>query len=322
MNSNYLVLLISLCLPFTTPIQSLCQQKSATVKASESINKKTKEIHDDTREIGIQANQAAGNVQKTVDEIHSLVEVLEPIFKFRLKRKKISEPNTFANPTKSQLIIDNNTSNSKQQNDSENRSSESNQFAPEEIETEGLAYNADGTANLGNQNNKQFGCYLNIKEGLVMDDVDVIDKTDQVDLIYTATHHYGPEPMYALLTPAYAKREFTANYYFRGSTYKDHNIPVKQWEKLNDSEIALTNLTSARFEKLKQSTQLISLVKQTPGFKELYFSRVKLTGQVFAIKTEMNNRRVYGLMHVVDHVGTSGENGYLKVKIKLAYEPI
>ncbi len=322
MKSNTLFILIVFLICILIPRWSTCQQKSVAVKTTESINKKTKEIQEDTHEIGKQVKQASANVQNTVEEIQSIAEVLEPIFKFRLKKKKSIETSSINDPSKSQL--NKNTDNSKMDlnKDTETNEPASKQLVPEEFEPESIAYNKDGTANLGNQNNKEFGCYLNIIEGLIMDDVDVIDKTDQVDLIYTATNHYGAEPMYALLTPAYAKREFTANYYFRGTTYKDHNIPVKLWDKLNDSEIALTNLTSVRFEKLKQPQQLISLVKQTPGFKELYFTRVKLTGQVFAIKTEMNNRRVYGLMHVVDHLGTTGENGYLKVKIKLAYEPI
>lgn len=37
-------------------------------------------------------------------------------------------------------------------------------------EPESASYNTDGSANLGNQNNQKYGCYLDMMSGLVMDD--------------------------------------------------------------------------------------------------------------------------------------------------------
>jgi hypothetical protein len=37
---------------------------------------------------------------------------------------------------------------------------------------------------------------------------------------------------------------------------------------------------------------------------------------VFAVKVEQENRTVYALVAVMKHFGTSGSNGYLKIKVK------
>jgi hypothetical protein len=123
--------------------------------------------------------------------------------------------------------------------------------------------------------------------------------------------------MYALLTPAYVKNDIFANYYFRGPLYKDANIPVRQWDVVNESEIALTQLTGAQFDKIRDNNQLMAVIKRIPGFKEKFESRTKIEGKVFAIKTEMGDRTAYGLLLVTNHYGTTGSSGYLKIKLKV-----
>ena len=65
------------------------------------------------------------------------------------------------------------------------------------------------------------------------------------------------------------------------------------------------------------NNQLMAVIKQCGGFKDRYESRVKMDGKVFAIKTEMGNRTAYGLIHVINQYGTTGENGYLRIKLKV-----
>jgi hypothetical protein len=182
---------------------------------------------------------------------------------------------------------------------------------------ESPAYNTDGTANLGSQNHTMYGCYLDILKGAVMDDIDAAGNSKSVDIIFTATDYYGSAPMYAFLTPSYVKNDFFSNYYFRGAKYKDANIPPKQWSDVVESEIALTPYTGFQFDKIQTNDQLMAVVKQCSGFKDKFESRTKLDGKIFAIKTEIDSRTCYGLLYVVTHYGTTGANGYLKVKLKV-----
>ena len=187
----------------------------------------------------------------------------------------------------------------------------------EEVIPESSSYNTDGTANLGNQNNKEFGCYLDMTSGTVLDEVDAAGNTRSVDLIFTATDYFGSAPMYAFLSPSLVKNDVFANYYFRGSQFKDANIPVRQWEEVNESEIALTNLTLERFEKIKNNNQLTAVIKQTTGFKDRFESRSKIQGKVFAVKTHMAQHEALGLIYIVDQLASTGVNGFLKIKIKV-----
>lgn len=42
-----------------------------------------------------------------------------------------------------------------------------------------------------------------------------------------------------------------------------------------------------------------------------------MNGKVFAVKTHLGNREAYGLIYIVDQFGTTGTNGYLKIKLKV-----
>ncbi len=122
--------------------------------------------------------------------------------------------------------------------------------------------------------------------------------------------------MYALLSTALVNNDIFANYYFRGPVYKDQNIPVREWNEVNESEIAMTSITPLQFEKIKDDKQLEAVIKRTTGFKDKLESRTKLSGRIIAVKTKMMNREAYGLIYIMEQHGTTGTNAYLKIKLK------
>jgi hypothetical protein len=151
-----------------------------------------------------------------------------------------------------------------------------------------------------------------------MDEIEVAGNSKSVDLIFTATNAFNEQvPMYAFLTPSYVKNDAFAYNFFKGTKYKDRNIPPAEWEEVNESEVAMTSLSGEQFEKIQNNNQLMAVVKQIKGFGQKVESRVKLEGKVIAVKTEMGDRTAYGLIYIVNHFGTTGDNGYLKVKIKV-----
>jgi hypothetical protein len=295
------------------PVQAQNQKPKGikkVVKGTEKMNSNTKEVNEQTAEMNNQVQEANANVKASVENVKAIIQVFEPIRRLHLKKKNAGNTEGSGSSGESSNQQSDNTGDT---GGSYTESTDNNAV----YETESAEYNTDGTANLGSQNHKEYGCYIDITQGLIMDEVDASDKTAAVDLIFTATDYYGSAPMYALLTPAYVKNDFFANYYFRGPKYKDANIPVKQWEEVNESEVALTSLSPSQFDKIQNNNQLMAVVKKTTGFKEKYESRTKIEGKVFAIKTEMGNRTAYGLMYVMNHYGTTGTNGYLKIKLKV-----
>ncbi|MEI2694345.1 MAG: hypothetical protein V9E90_04685 [Saprospiraceae bacterium] len=281
------------------------------------MTKKTEQLNTKTSELNKQTQQSADNIKSAGKNIKSIVAVFEPILSLRLKKKNIAEPQE--NNSENKAVASEQT-----QQESSASATEASDNQSTEIESQALevysvdpSYNSDGTANLGNQNHPEFGCYIDIMTGTIMDEVDVAGQTGRVDLIFTATDYYGSAPMYAFLTPSYVKNDLFSNYYFRGPVYKDANIPVRQWDEVNESEVALTNLTAVQFDKIKNNDQLMAVVKKTPGFKDKIESRTKIEGKIFAIKTEMGSRTTYGLLQIVNQYGTTGKNGYLKIKLKV-----
>jgi len=295
---------------------SITAQENTSNKSSK-MTKKTEQLNTKTSELNNQTQQSAENIKKAAKNIKSIISVFEPILSLKLN-KKITAESQENPPDPHDAIVE--------QTQQESGTASTAVTEPQSAETEAQGtvahsedplYNSDGTANLGNQNHQEYGCYIDIMTGTVMDDVDAEGQTGRVDLIFTATEYYGSAPMYAFLTPAYVKNDIFSNYYFRGPVYKDANIPARQWDEVNESEIALTKLTAIQFDKIKNNDQLLAVVKNTPGFKDKFESRTKIEGKVFAIKTEMGNRTTYGLMQVVNHYGTTGKNGYLKIKLKV-----
>jgi hypothetical protein len=310
---NFFILLLVALTAMQFPLQAQTQKPKGikkVVKGTEKMNTNTREVNEQTAEMNNQVQEANANVKTSVDNVKAIIQVFEPIRRLHLRKKNVgnNEGNGASDQSSNQQSGETGDTGGSYTESTDNSAV---------YETESTEYNTDGTANLGSQNHKEFGCYIDITQGLIMDEVDAADKTSSVDIIFTATDYYGSAPMYALLTPAYVKNDFFANYYFRGTKYKDANIPVKQWEEVNESEVALTSLSPAQFEKIQNNNQLMAVVKKTTGFKEKYESRSKIEGKVFAIKTEMGNRTAYGLMYVMNHYGTTGSNGYLKIKLKV-----
>lgn len=276
--------------------------------ASERAQQKANQAAQYSQEVSNNVQNAGQQVQATVANVKSIIAVFEPIF--RLRRKK-TEP--MAEPVPTQQNTENTVETTPNTPTAETLPTE----APSVFVPESNVYNADGSANWGSQNHQEFGCYLDVMRGQILDDISVATETQSVDIIFTATDHFGNATAYGLLTPSYVKNDVFANYYFRGAKYKDANIPPRAWQQVNESEIALTALTGEQFARIQNNQQLEAVVKQVQGFRNHFESRTKLAGKVFAVKTEMANRTCYGLIHVVNHYGTSGTNGYLQVKIKV-----
>lgn len=301
------------------------QKKPKVVKTAEKVNQKTKEASNASNQVVNESQQVAGNVQNVVNNAKAVIKIFEPILRFRLKKNQqttsdgVSAGNTVpvTDPAVSQPPVT--TEPTVPAYDNPNvyvTQSDLMQGVP--VIAESPAYNTDGTANLGSQNNKKFGCYIDVLKGAIMDEIDVAGNSKSVDLIFTATNAFNEQvPMYAFLTPSYVKNDAFAYNFFKGTKYKDKNIPPAEWEEVNESEVAMTGLTGEQFEKIQNNNQLMAVVKQVKGFGQKVESRTKLDVKVIAVKTEMGDRTAYGLIYIVNHYGTTGDNGYLKIKIKV-----
>lgn len=303
------------------------QTKSKTAKATEKVTQKANEISNDAVN---QSQQIAGAAKNVISNAKAIINIFEPILRFRLKKKSnetlSGQP---GNEVTGSSQSDTNNSSINPVNTAEQNTG----YIPDDtsvlvtqndinqgvaVIAESPAYNTDGTANLGSQNHKQFGCYIDIQQGAIMDEIDAAGMSGSVDIIFTATNAFNEQvPMYAFLTPAYVKHDAFAYNFFKGAKYKVRNIPPAIWEEVNESEVAITSITGVQFEKIRNNDQLMAVVKQTRGFGQKVESRTKLDGKVLAVKTEMSNRTVYGLIYIVNHYGTTGENGYLKIKLKV-----
>ena len=325
-----LFLLIFLIVGSFVIAQETPTKKPKVVKTAEKINQKTQKASEASNEVVNQSQQTASNVQNVVNNAKTIIKIFEPILRFRLKKKPtdagsgttvadgtVTQPapepvvTPIGEPQQQQtaVILPDNPAVFVTQADIA-------QGVP--VIAESPAYNADGTANLGSQNNKKFGCYINVLQGSIMDEIEVAGNSRSVDLIFTATNAFNEQvPMYAFLTPSYVKNDAFAYNFFKGTKYKDRNIPPAEWEEVNESEVAMTVLSGEQFEKIKNNNQLMAVVKQVKGFGQKVESRVKMEGKVIAVKTEMGDRTAYGLIYIVNHYGTTGDNGYLKIKIKV-----
>ncbi|MFN4147171.1 MAG: hypothetical protein ACK4GN_15195 [Runella sp.] len=280
-----------------------------------------------------QTQQTAANLQAAIDNAKMALKVFEPILKLRLRKKAItdqttanttnstlggggSEPTFEAPPLPNSILTPADSAAAYQYQQTSVTPDDINRQVP--IITQSPVYNPDGTANLGTQNHRSYGCYIDIINGAIMDDIDAAGNSRSIDLIFTATDAFNSQvPMYAFLTPAYAKNDAFAYNFFKGVKFKDQNIPPKTWETVNESELAFAPISGEQFERIQTNAQLTAVVKQCTGFAQKLESRTKLDGKVIAVKTEMGSRTAYGLMYVVNHYGTIGENGYLRIKLKV-----
>lgn len=166
--------------------------------------------------------------------------------------------------------------------------------------------NMDGTGNWGNQNNGVYGNCLDVLTGTIMGVGEAEESPKNVDIIFIAANG-----SYQLWSPQYARDEVAAEYTSR-STHES----VTKWNDVNESEIAETRITGGQFDKIQTNGQIMSAVKNASNYRSSLTLFGKLEGKVFAVRTELEDRTVYGLIRIVKHYGTEGTNGYLKIQIK------
>lgn len=172
------------------------------------------------------------------------------------------------------------------------------------------AINSDGSGNWGNQNNGQYGNCLDVLTGTVVSMGEAEDNPGSIDLLFFAPA--DGQNTYVLMTPSFARNNSTATYMTQHAS-----DGVMKWKDVTESEVALTKLTIAQFEKIQNNSQISGAVKNAVNYSGWYTSvGTKLEGQVFAVKVEQESRTVYALVAVIKHFGTSGSNGYLKIKVK------
>ncbi len=170
--------------------------------------------------------------------------------------------------------------------------------------------NSDGTGNWGNQNNGLYGNCLDALTGTVMGMGEAADKPGSVDLMFFAPS--DGQNTYTIMTPGFARNNSTATYMTEHTSDQ-----VMQWSDVNETEVALTRLTLGQFDQIQNNNQILNAVRMAQNYAG-YYSAVgqKLDGMVFAVKAELESRQVYALIAVSRQVGTSGSNGYLKIRIK------
>ncbi|WP_460554490.1 hypothetical protein [Ferruginibacter profundus] len=299
-------------------------QENKVVKKAQQVNNKSQQVSETSDKVKEQAGMIANNTKNAVQNAKAVIKIFEPIFAIHFKKKNKKSRSANDNDN---VVIDtkqvksdpgnNNTNPSQGQPVSDNNFPVNNNNNGQPVYNdpgvpENTNYNPDGSANLGNQYNAEYGCYLDALTGTVLFGGDAEEKPTSVDLIFLAPN--DGQNTYYLVTPNFA-HDGGADCFW-GSCTTDN--PVKSWKTVNESEVAVTTLTGAQFEKIQYNTQLSGAVKGTRGFAGWYSSPGnKLDGKVFAVKTEMENRTAYALIYVVKQVGTSGSGGYLKVKIKV-----
>jgi hypothetical protein len=170
--------------------------------------------------------------------------------------------------------------------------------------------NNDGTGNWGNQNNGLYGNCLDALTGTVMGMGEAADKPTSVDLMFFAPA--DGQNSYTIMTPGFAKNNSTASYMTEHTSDQ-----VQKWTDVNETEVALTKLTIGQFNQIQNNGQIKSAALNAQDYAGYYASvGEKLDGQVFAVKAQMENREVYALIAIIKQIGTSGSNGYLKIKVK------
>ncbi len=170
--------------------------------------------------------------------------------------------------------------------------------------------NNDGTGNWGNQNNGLYGNCLDALTGTVMGMGEAMDKPGSVDLLFFAPS--DGQNTYTIMTPGFARNNGTATYMTEHTSDQ-----VQQWKEVNETEVALTKLTIGQFNQIQNNNQINGAVRNAQNYAG-YYSSVgqKLDGAVLAVKAQMDTREVYALIAVDKQIGTSGSNGYLRIRIK------
>jgi hypothetical protein len=170
--------------------------------------------------------------------------------------------------------------------------------------------NTDGSGNWGNQNNGLYGNCLDALTGTVLGMGEAADKPASVDLLFFAPA--DGQNTYYIMTPGFAHDNSTATYMTQHTSDQ-----VLQWKDVTESEVAVTKLTIGQFNQIKNNAQITGAVRNAQNYSG-YYACVgqRLDGQVLAVKVQMDNRQVYALIAIDQQIGTSGGNGYLKIRIK------
>jgi hypothetical protein len=175
----------------------------------------------------------------------------------------------------------------------------------------GNPYNADGSANWGQQYNTKYGCYLDALRGRIADAGEAADMPETIDLIFTA---YKSTGAYYLFTPNFAHAEVMADAVW-GSATTDN--PIKSWKAVNETEVAETNLTTADFNAIQNNNQLSSAAAKAKNWAGYVQLMNRFDNKVFALRVHTDSRKLFALIYVQEHMGTDGGNGYLKIRIKV-----
>lgn len=170
--------------------------------------------------------------------------------------------------------------------------------------------NQDGSGNWGNQNNGLYGNCLDALTGTVMGMGEAQDNPGSVDLIFFAPA--DGQNTYYIMTPSFAHDNSSA-----GNMTEHVSEQVGSWRTVTESEVALTKLTIGQFDQIQNNSQVSNAVRNAQNYSG-YFSSAekKLEGMVFAVKVQEESRTVYALIAIDKHIGTSGSNGYLKIRVK------
>ena len=311
-----ILMVLVLIVSFSTEAQKK-PMTDKIVEGSEKINKKSKQINEASGVAAVQISQTGENTKAVANNIKAIIKVFEPIFRIHLKMVSPGKSNG-----EKQTVLGDQARSNTDEEISSIKSTKSETYyddpgesvsynEPTDYQPVSNEYNSDGTANWGNQYNAEFGNFLDAFTGSVVDRGSAENNPEAVDLIFLAPN--DGQNAYYLISPNFARDGYAADALW-GSATTDN--PVKTWKSVNASEVALTTITGQQFDKIQYNVQLKGALKQARGFASFFSSTTKLDGKVFALKSEINNRTAYALIYVVRHIGTSGSQGYLKVKIK------
>lgn len=261
-------------------------------------------------------SETAQNTQVIAQNVKEIVKIFEP---FRIQFKKESKTEVGNGTLEGSATYSVNVG--ENGSETEQNTAESTNTMPDNnvpiIPSPSGNYSSDGSANLGTQNHATYGNYLDMNKGEILDNVTAPAISQSVDLIFTATK-WSNNTLYAFFSPYYAKNNTSAMKYNFGIKYKrNEKHPATNWAAVNESQVALTNLNEAQFNKIQTSAQLEAFVKQVQNYKECLELKDNIEGKVLAIKTQMDNRTCYGLLYIANQYGTVGENSYIKVKLKV-----
>ena len=299
------------------PVKKKGTQK--VVDKTQQVNQKTKEISDASNQVADQARQTADNIKNVAENVKAVIKIFEPILNLHIFKKKGNSASSSGmnNPPPDNTVANNIPQNNQPQQQDNNASANGNpnfvdgsnnnpnatdnSGSPVYGTPENDQYNADGTMNMGHQNNGKYGNCLNLLEGKVVGMGEAEEHPERIDLIFFS--QYGGIG-YSFESPYDAP---TIN----------EGVGVKKWRERNETEFTETKLTIGQFEKIKTNPELLNVVKNAQGFGASFYTGNKMEGRVFAVKVMQDDRELYALLAVYNQFGTGGSKGYLKIKIKV-----